>query len=210
MATAIISSHHSFPHPFITPLISYNISIRRFLIKHALLAVNFAQICRGPSYPLSSWYIVDIFKCAFSDNDGRKDDIFLIVGAIYTRISIWLIQEVRIEEAYFDTLTHWGRVTHICVGNLTIIGSDNGLSPGRRQAIIWANAGILLIGPLGTNLSEILVKIYIFSFRKCIWKCRLENGGHLVSASMCYRIYWYIKPHPSCQTGPCPCPLMYW
>ena len=35
-----------------------------------------------------------------------------------------------------DLLTHWGRVTHICVGNLTIIGSDNGLSPGRRQAII--------------------------------------------------------------------------
>ena len=35
-------------------------------------------------------------------------------------------------------------------GNLTIIGSDNGLSPGRRQAITWTNAGILLIGPLGT------------------------------------------------------------
>ena len=39
-------------------------------------------------------------------------------------------------------LTHWGRVTHIYVSNLTIIGSDNGLSPGRRQAIIWTNAGI--------------------------------------------------------------------
>ena len=52
-------------------------------------------------------------------------------------------------------LTHWGRVTHICVGKLTIIGSDNGLSPGRRQAIIWTNAGILLIWPLGTNFSEI-------------------------------------------------------
>ena len=37
------------------------------------------------------------------------------------------------------TLTHWGRVTHICVGNLTIIGSDDGLSPGRRQAITWIN-----------------------------------------------------------------------
>ena len=49
-------------------------------------------------------------------------------------------------------LTHWGRVTHICVSKQTSIGSDNGLSPGRRQAIIWANAGILLIGPLGTNL----------------------------------------------------------
>ena len=61
-------------------------------------------------------------------------------------------------------LTHWGRVTHICVGNLTIIGSDNGLSPGRRQAIIWTNAGILLIRSLGTNFSEILGEIHSFSF----------------------------------------------
>ena len=38
--------------------------------------------------------------------------------------------------------------------------------PGRRQAIIWTNAGILLIGPLGTNFSEILIKIYEFSFKK--------------------------------------------
>ena len=40
------------------------------------------------------------------------------------------------------SLTHWGRVTHICVGKSNIIASDNGLSPGRRQAIIWINAGI--------------------------------------------------------------------
>ena len=52
-------------------------------------------------------------------------------------------------------LTHWGRVTHICIGNLTIIVSDNGLAPDRRQAIIWTNAGILLIGPLGGNVTEI-------------------------------------------------------
>ena len=64
------------------------------------------------------------------------------------------------------TLTHWGRVTHICVNKLTTIGSDNGLSPGRRQAIIWTNAGILLIGPLGTNIGEILIKIWTFSFNK--------------------------------------------
>ena len=50
-------------------------------------------------------------------------------------------------------LTHWGRVTHMCVGKTTIIGSANGLSPGRRQAIIWTNAGILLIGTLGTMTS---------------------------------------------------------
>ena len=41
-----------------------------------------------------------------------------------------------------QVLTHWGRVTHICVGNLTLIGSDNGLSPGRRHAIIWTNVDL--------------------------------------------------------------------
>ena len=66
----------------------------------------------------------------------------------------------------FPTLTHWGRVMHICVSKLTIIASDNGLSPGRRQAIIWTSAGILLIGPLGTNFSEIIIEIITFSFKK--------------------------------------------
>ena len=53
-------------------------------------------------------------------------------------------------------------MTRTCVGNLTIIGWDNGLSPGRRQAIIWSSAGILLIGPLGTNFIEILIGIQTF------------------------------------------------
>ena len=63
-------------------------------------------------------------------------------------------------------LTHWGRVMHIWVSKLTIIGSDNGLSPDRRQAIIWTNAGLLIIGPLGTNFSEILIEVLTFSFKK--------------------------------------------
>ena len=66
----------------------------------------------------------------------------------------------------FNQLTHWGRVTHICASKVTIIVSNNGLSPGRRQAIIWNNAGILLIGPLGTNFSGILIEIHTFSFMK--------------------------------------------
>ena len=74
-----------------------------------------------------------------------------------------------------NMLTHWGRVTHICVSKLTIIGTDNGLPPGRRQAIIWTNAGILLIGPLGTNLSEILIKIYTFSFKEMHLKMSSGN-----------------------------------
>ena len=63
-------------------------------------------------------------------------------------------------------LTHWGRVTHKCDGNLTIIGADNGLLPSRRQAIIWTNSGILSIGPLGSNFNEISIEILTFSSKK--------------------------------------------
>ena len=69
-----------------------------------------------------------------------------IWGAIMVMLWIWL-------------LTHWGWVTHICVHNLTIIG--------RHQAIItWTNVGILLIGPLGTNFSVMLIEIHAVSFNK--------------------------------------------
>ena len=67
---------------------------------------------------------------------------------------------------------------HTCISKLTTIGSDNGLSSGRRQAIIWINALILLIWTLATNFSEILSKINKFSFKKMHLnmsseKCRL-------------------------------------
>ena len=65
-----------------------------------------------------------------------------------------------------NDLTHWGRVTHICISNLTIIGSDNGLSPDWCQAITWTNVGILLIGPLETNFSEMLIEIHTFLIKK--------------------------------------------
>ena len=54
----------------------------------------------------------------------------------------------------------------ICVSNLTIIGSDNGLSPDRRQAIIWTNDEIFLIEPSWRNFSEILIEIQTFSLKK--------------------------------------------
>ena len=43
--------------------------------------------------------------------------------------------------------------------------------------IIWSNAGILLIRPLGTNFSEILIGV--FHSGKWSWKWRLLNGVHL-------------------------------
>ena len=54
----------------------------------------------------------------------------------------------------------------MCVCGLTIIDSDNGLSPRWRQAIIRTNAGILLIRPLGTNFIDILIENLLFSFKK--------------------------------------------
>ena len=92
---------------------------------------------------------------------------------VLTQLNVWAMKAVTlvitwkpISSMKISHLTHWGQVTHICVGNLTFIGSDNGLSPDRHQAIIWTNAGILLIGPLGTNFSEILIEILTYSFKK--------------------------------------------
>ena len=58
------------------------------------------------------------------------------------------------------------RVAYLCVDKLTITGSDNGMSPGRHQAIIWTNAGMLLIASLGTNFSEIPIRIQTFPFKR--------------------------------------------
>ena len=58
----------------------------------------------------------------------------------------------------------------ICISKLTIIGPDNGLSPGRCQAIIWTLVGILLIRTFGTNFSEILCEIHTFSSKKMYLK----------------------------------------
>ena len=61
--------------------------------------------------------------------------------------------------------------------NIIIIGSDNGLLPG-RSVIIWTNAGMQLNGLLGINISEFYIQMNTFSF----WKCRLQNGAYFVSA----------------------------
>ena len=86
---------------------------------------------------------------------------------------------------YLFSLTHWGQVPQIYISKFTIIGSDNDLLPGQGQAIIWTSAGILLTRLSGTNLSETLIEIHILHSRKHIWKSRLRNVSHFVTASMC-------------------------
>ena len=100
-------------------------------------------------------------------------------------------------------LTHWGRVMHICVSKQTISGSDNGFLPCRCQAISWTNAGILLIGPSGTNFSEILIEMRIFSFKKMGLKVSSAKwrafcfGLNEFSGALLIRTFWYIQAIPT-------------
>ena len=109
------------------------------------------------------------------ESDGQYEEIDIaLMSSYHTGVPLpkWI------------NLTHWDRVTHQCVSKLSILGSDNGLSLGRRQAIIWTNGGILLIWPLGTHFSEVLVEINTFSFKKMYLKISCGKWRSFVSASM--------------------------
>ena len=110
-------------------------------------------------------------------------------------------------------------MTHICVGKLIIIGSDNGLSPDRRQAIIWTNAGILLIGPLETNQWNLDRNSYAFiqenAFEDAVWKMaailprpqcvnhiKLHNSIALIS-NYIYDFQWDVITHPCPNFNDC-------
>ena len=77
--------------------------------------------------------------------NGSNKIIVIHIKVVMAQSKLY-IQGLIIVPAHRATqlLPHWGRVTHIYVNEPTIIGSDNALSSGRRQAIIWTNAGILL------------------------------------------------------------------
>ena len=82
-------------------------------------------------------------------------------------------------------------MTHLCVSKLNIIGSDNGLSPGRHQAIIWTNAGMLLICPLGTNFSGILFEYHTFSFKKMHLNMSSWKWQPFLSWPQCVKSTWF-------------------
>ena len=92
----------------------------------------------------------------------------LILKEPWYFLGFWsvIFSECHLICKYQHFLTHSGRVMHICVSKLTSIGSDNGLSPGRCQAIIWTNVGISLIQILGSNFSKIIIEIRIFLLTK--------------------------------------------
>ena len=115
--------------------------------------------------------LAQVKACSLMAPSHYLNPRWLIISGVlwhsHVQISVLRICTSKIADRVgANELTHWGWVTHICIAYLTIIASDNGLSPSQRQAIIWTNAGILLIRPLGTNFSEILIEIHTFSFKK--------------------------------------------
>ena len=108
---------------------------------HSLPLVG-SNWCRWKLGTLDSWHwLVYMGRCKIN----------LIVGHFGNKA---LLQLIEAEWRIYASL------------NWVIIGSDNGLSPVRRQAIIWTNVGILLIWPLGTNFNEMFIEIHTFSFKK--------------------------------------------
>ena len=118
----------------------------------------------------------DGFVCCFSiskycrGTPKNSNSILPQNGMIYSR-GLRNSTVLLITMDYFLTVwdldfTHWGRVTHIYFSKLTISGSDNGLSPGRHQTIIWTRAGILLTVPTGQYSVESESKFIHFHPRK--------------------------------------------
>ena len=146
-----------------------NSLVNVLLLRIAVDAVLLGQwLLRVPKIEtLWAWKQADMLKIATS------------LYRIYTQFiinrcsgNIWYTLKSLIATVLF--LTHWGRVTHTCVSKLTI-GSDNGLPPGRRQAIIWTNAGILLVGITRNKLRwnfnrSPCIFIHKNPFENVVWK----------------------------------------
>ena len=104
---------------------------------------------------------------------------------------------------------------HICVVILTIIGTDNGLSPGRHQAIIWTNDGMMLTELLVTEFSEILIKIHTFSLKKMHLKMSLVKWrpfclglnvlkSYVPNNMICYQLITNSSATPSTEHNASP------
>ena len=115
--------------------------------------------------------VIDVISCTIKTLLMDNREKYPARAAFSHKLSSICYQFTHMCEVYVacskcHNTAHWGRATHMCVSWLTIIGSENGLSPDRRQAIIWANTGRFLIGPLETNFSEISIEIHTFSLKK--------------------------------------------
>ena len=75
----------------------------------------------------------------------------------------------------------------------SIIGSDNGLSPVRRQAIIWTNDGLLSIRLQGTNTSEILIEIQTFFINENTFQNVVGKMAAILSRTPCLKWIFFMN-----------------
>ena len=138
------------------------------------LTLNIPVLLKCYSYRFSRR---DAFICQSISNDDCP--------RVQTSINLNLNTKTSRSRKCINLQMRVNSLRHICVGKLTIIGSDNGLSSGRRQAIIWTNAGIFLNGPLGANFSETLIEIHIFSFKNM----HLKMSADIYSRPHCVKCW---------------------
>ena len=81
---------------------------------------------------------------------------------------------------------------YICVSKLTIFWFA--LSPGWRQAIIWTNAGILLMGPLW----EIVIEIHTFPYETTILFLVVSVS---IQGKAFWNFGWKFSSRPPCVGG---------
>ena len=96
-------------------------------------------------------------------------------------ISFKMVDEISWNFTATEPITDQGRWRIYVLMNWVTIGSGNGLSSVRRQAIIWPNTGILLIDPQGKKISEFESKYEDVHSGKSLSNCCLQNDGHFVS-----------------------------
>ena len=137
---------------------SVSLQCRKITEKEVLLYFLFPEVN-------SMWQGINLYLMCV---DWSQYCIILDCLLIWTKRNIFLkytVTETLPRTSYL--CISYGRVMHICISKLTITGSDNGLTPGRHQAIIWIHAGLLWTGPLGINFSEILTKTKNNFIKKC-------------------------------------------
>ena len=108
--------------------------------------------------PHSPRSIIWLFCCIVHNSGGRAHVTFTPTSLIQLHSESMSV----LYRAIFNSSPPPG-AAYMCQINM---GSDNGSSPIRRQAIIYTNHGLLSIGPLGTNVSKILIKVQNRSFTK--------------------------------------------
>ena len=133
-----------------------NESVSHFVIMNKHLLIVFEMLFMIPKILCRS--VKKIIWCwnVWSECKILTSQLQILILIKFYFLQIWLT---------YWPLTHQGWMTHICVSNLTIMGSDNGLAMTSWQAIIRTNVG-MLVGPLGTNFCEISIKTPAFSFKK--------------------------------------------